>query len=123
MGPEKQPAGRVVLTRDGGGRVYDQMSGFRFEWLLQTERFEMLRVDVDPGAETGTMVHPGEEAHHILEGDLEIVVEGETHRLGAGDTFWHESSRPHRWRNPTGKSVRVLSVAVPRTSVSKMIGD
>jgi len=118
----KQTRGRVVLTRQNEGRVYDEMPGFRFEWLLQTERFEMLRVDVDPKAETGTMVHPGEESHYVLEGELEIVVEGETHRLRAGDAFWHESARPHRWRNPTGARVRVISVAVPRTSVSKMIG-
>lgn len=115
--------GRVFLTPQGEGWVYDQMPGFRFQWLLQTDRFEMLLVTVEPRAETGTMVHEGEEGHYVLEGELEIAVEGESHRLKPGDAFWHESGRAHRWRNPTGQVVRVVSIAVPRTSVSRMIGE
>jgi quercetin dioxygenase-like cupin family protein len=113
----------VVLTPKGKGRVYEKMPGFHFEWLLQTEKFEMILVTVAPKAETGTMVHEGEEGHYVLEGELEISVGSETHHLKAGDAFWHESLRVHRWRNLIDGVTKVVSIAVPRTSVSKMLAD
>ncbi len=123
MRRKKPTPGKVVLTPNGKGRVYDKMPGFRFEWLLETNHFEMLLVTVDGRAETGTMVHEGEEGHYVLQGELQISVGRETHHLKTGDSFWHESSRVHRWQNPTDSVTRVVSIAFPRTSVSKMLAD
>ena len=57
---------------------------------------------VDPGANSGRkpMEHPGEELILMLDGVLEVDVDGSPYRLGEGDSLHWRTDRPHRWRNP-----------------------
>jgi DNA-binding transcriptional MerR regulator/quercetin dioxygenase-like cupin family protein len=59
--------------------------------------------------------HEGEEFIYVLRGDLEIVIDGEQHRLKPGDSFYFESATPHRWKNPGRKETWVLWVNTPPT--------
>jgi DNA-binding transcriptional MerR regulator/mannose-6-phosphate isomerase-like protein (cupin superfamily) len=59
--------------------------------------------------------HEGEEFLFVLRGELKISVRGEEYRLKAGDSFYFESSAPHRWSNPGRKETQVLWVNVPAT--------
>ncbi len=42
--------------------------------------------------------HPGAEFLHLLTGQLEISVVGESYRLGAGDSIYLDSTQPHGYR-------------------------
>jgi mannose-6-phosphate isomerase-like protein (cupin superfamily) len=55
-----------------------------------------------PGADTGDemLTHEGEETGILVEGRLELVVGLETFMLEAGDSYYFESTKPHRFRNP-----------------------
>jgi len=59
--------------------------------------------------------HEGEEFLFVLQGELEIEVQNERHRLKAGDSFYFESAASHRWFNPGRTEARVLWVNSPAT--------
>lgn len=68
-----------------------------------------------PGADTGAemLTHDGEETGILLEGRLELVVGTELFILEAGDSYYFESTRPHRFRNPFEQPARLISAATP----------
>jgi len=111
----------VQVTRQGTAPSYDKIKGFSFQLLAQSENMEMMLVQLVPKAETEVFRHPGEEAHLVLEGELEVIVDDRTYHLGPGDAIWHRSDRPHKWRNPADTNAKVVAFASPRTSVSKVI--
>jgi len=69
---------------------------------------------VESSANSGKkpMEHPGEELVLVLDGQFEIDVDGETYRLGEGDSLHWRTDRPHRWRNDTSKPVRAVWLAL-----------
>ncbi len=60
------------------------------------------RATVDPGASSGDRMleHPGEELIHVLEGELQLVVNERTYTLRRGDSLHFRTVQPHSWRNP-----------------------
>ena len=56
-----------------------------------------------PGGFSGEdfFAHAGEEAGVVMEGTLELNVEGNIWTLETGDSFRFSSLRPHRYRNPS----------------------
>ncbi|WP_057424894.1 cupin domain-containing protein [Pseudomonas savastanoi] len=68
-----------------------------------------------PGADTGEemLVHDDEETGILVEGRLELVVGLDTYVLEAGDSYYFESTRPHRFRNPFDVPARLISAATP----------
>lgn len=72
---------------------------------------------IAPGAGSGeSYAHDGEEFLHVLRGQLAISLDdGEHYRLNSGDSFYFESSTPHRWMNPGKKETWVLWVNTPPT--------
>ncbi len=69
--------------------------------LLRSGLMECMLVEVEAGKEIPMEYsHPGEELRLVLEGEIEVEVEGERHLLRRGDFMWFDSSQKHRIRNP-----------------------
>ncbi len=68
-----------------------------------------------PDAGTGEelLQHEGEEAGIVLEGEIEITVNNEVHYLKSGDSYYFESSRPHRFHNSSDRPCRLISCTTP----------
>ena len=68
-----------------------------------------------PGSDTGTdmLSHQGEEAGMLVEGRLELTVNGQVYVLESGDSYYFESSKPHRFRNPFDAPARLISATTP----------
>jgi transcriptional regulator with XRE-family HTH domain len=62
----------------------------------------------EPGYQTETVTHSGEEAICILSGQLELTLDGARIALGEGDSAHYDANRPHAWANLTDQTVRVL---------------
>ncbi|OMH26248.1 cupin domain-containing protein [Motiliproteus sp. MSK22-1] len=62
---------------------------------------DILREVYAPGADTGTemLQHEGEEGGIVIRGEIEITVGLEVYHLKAGDGYYFNSNRPHRFRN------------------------
>jgi DNA-binding transcriptional MerR regulator/quercetin dioxygenase-like cupin family protein len=59
--------------------------------------------------------HEGEEFLYILQGELQISLDGEEYHLQPGDSFYFESATPHSWKNPGRSETWVLWVNTPPT--------
>ena len=71
---------------------------------------------ITPGAGSGeSYSHEGEEFLFVLRGALDITLEGQPHRLRAGDSFYFESNTPHTWRNSGKTETVVVWVNTPPT--------
>lgn len=71
---------------------------------------------VEPGGGSeGVIEHRGEEVGYVLEGELNLTVDGKTYHLRPGDSFFFESHRPHGYRNPGKITTRVVWINTPKT--------
>lgn len=78
--------------------------GVNMELLAPTSsRLESMLFRAAPrSGSAGAYVHDGEELVYVLSGSIEIWLDEHEHvTLVAGDSFWFESSRGHRWVNPS----------------------
>ncbi len=103
-----QPGQRKVLQAGPGVRMELLAWG---NTVMEPHLFR-----VAPHAGSGdSYTHEGEEFLYILRGALSITLLGEEYRLKTGDSFYFESSTPHRWRNPGRMETWVLWVNTPPT--------
>ncbi|GGF18159.1 transcriptional regulator [Aliidongia dinghuensis] len=107
----------IVVRQSERGRLGLWQAGITKELLTAprgASRLNLFMVRIEPGGTTGEedYVHGGEEAGFVLEGALELHVEGREWRLEPGDSFRFASDRPHRFGNPTDEVALVLWVNV-----------
>lgn len=70
-------------------------------------------VILEPGAASGEIQHKGEEAGYVIEGVLELTVDGWTCLLHQGDSFHFLSHLVHRYANPGMATTRVIWINTP----------
>jgi DNA-binding transcriptional MerR regulator/quercetin dioxygenase-like cupin family protein len=113
--PSESNPGRV---RPAQRKVLEAGRGVRMELLSWGNTvMEPHLFRIAPSAGSGEFYsHEGEEFLFILQGCLEIELDGgEHHLLEEGDSFYFESSSQHRWSNPGDRETRVLWINTPPT--------
>jgi quercetin dioxygenase-like cupin family protein len=71
------------------------------------------RVEIAPGASAGRHTHPGEEISYVLEGQADILVEGQpVLKVKAGDAFIIPSGAIHDAHNTGTQPFRLAGVYV-----------
>jgi transcriptional regulator with XRE-family HTH domain len=65
------------------------------------------------GGSSGTLIHRGEEVGFVVEGFIELKVDGKVSLLGAGASFYFSSSLPHSYRNIGAEVARIVWVNSP----------
>lgn len=97
--------------------------GTRNVRLVSAERngarfMEIVLGDVAGGGGVSMHAHPGiEQAQYFLEGEAEVVVDGETHQVRAGDVCFFPADVFHSVR-VTSPRMKVLIVYAPPLSAS-----
>lgn len=85
--------------------VSEALNGARF--------MEVVLGEVERGAGVSTHAHPGvEQAQYFLEGEAEVVIDGETHHVGAGDLCFFPADVFHSVR-VTSERMKVLIIYSP----------
>lgn len=107
-GRHVRPAQRKVLEAGTGVRME------LLAWGNTVMEPHLFRVAPEAGS-GDPYTHEGEEFIYVLRGDLEITLDGEEYHLKPGDSFYFESSTPHRWKNPGRKETWLLWVNTPPT--------
>lgn len=74
---------------------------------------ELLISTFEPGADSDDYSHEGDEAGLVIDGTLDLWVDGVHHILNKGDSFAFPSTQVHRCANTTAKVTRVLWVITP----------
>ncbi|MES2152051.1 MAG: cupin domain-containing protein [Pseudomonadota bacterium] len=73
----------------------------------------VVRVEIDAGARIARHRHPGDEISYVLEGEGELLVDGEpARRVKAGEAFAVAAGKVHAARNVGAGPLRVLAVYV-----------
>lgn len=78
---------------------------------MENPAFTPAVVDLPAGeARQSPYGHSGEEFVYILSGELEVVLDGETHTLYQDESFHIDSNEDHLWYNASDKVTRILLV-------------
>ena len=71
------------------------------------------RVEIAPGAYAGKHTHPGDEITYVLDGDAELLVQGQPPRIvKAGEAFVIPAGTVHDAHNASDKPIRLVGVYV-----------
>lgn len=81
---------------------------------VPNRRMEAIFFTLLPGGESeGEYSHDGEEFGTVLEGTLQLELDGKEYVMQAGDSIYFSSSIPHRWRNRGSSAMRAIWVITP----------
>jgi transcriptional regulator with XRE-family HTH domain len=105
----ERPVVEVDPLRRSNGIRYERLVPFGQGVLLEAN----IHVIAEGGGREDTIQHPGEELGLVLEGRLELEVQGKTHLLNVNDSFFFNSSLGHAYRNPGPGVARVIWINTP----------
>lgn len=77
----------------------------------------VLREVMEPGSDTGSgmITHDGEEGGVILQGRVELTVDDQVRVLEAGEGYYFDCRKPHRFRNIGDCDAVIVSASTPPT--------
>ncbi len=80
-----------------------------------TGELQLMEIWLEPGGGSGEQpyTHEGEECGVVLEGRMELFVDGVRYLLSEGDSFQFDSTLPHKFQNFADTETRVLLVTTP----------
>ena len=66
------------------------------------------------GAKHDPITHQGETVGYVIQGKLELTIEGTRYLLSTGDSFFFKNHLTNSYRNPGRREARVLWVNTPQ---------
>jgi quercetin dioxygenase-like cupin family protein len=73
----------------------------------------MIDIDWGLGSSTGRHTHPGDEYAEIVEGELQLNIEGQPAKIvKAGETYHNLAGIVHETKNVSGKPARSIAVLI-----------
>jgi quercetin dioxygenase-like cupin family protein len=111
--------GAVVLGAICAGVLYAQNPGLqrtiveRADVSVPGREAVVARVEIAPGVTAGRHTHPGDEVSYVLDGEVELLVEGKPAQLvKAGQAFVIPAGVKHDAHNPGTVPVKLVGVYV-----------
>ena len=80
---------------------------------LDAQLHTMFMVGYQPGACANPHDHPFEESYYMLEGEVDVVANGDRYTLRPGDVFWTGTGCVHAFYETQGGRVRWLETSAP----------
>ena len=80
---------------------------------LDAQLSTMFMVGYAPGGVAHPHDHPFEESYYMLEGEVEVVADGDRHTLRPGDVFWTGVGTIHAFYETRGERVLWLETSAP----------
>ncbi|HUK95688.1 MAG TPA: cupin domain-containing protein [Gaiellaceae bacterium] len=80
---------------------------------LDAQLHTMFMVDYQPGACANPHDHPFEESYYMLEGEVDVVADGDRYTLRPGDVFWTGTGCVHAFYETRAQPVRWLETSAP----------
>jgi len=108
------PGDRVKVAGDAlrGGK------GVTYERLVPLAAGNLLEANihnVDPGGEKNDPItHQGEAVGYLLEGEIDLFIDGTTYRVRAGDSFFFKAHLTNGYRNAGPTVARIVWVNTPQ---------
>ena len=109
----------ALCTAGFAGLVVAQQAGFTRKALQDQDlsvagrHAVQVQAEFQPGAAAGRHTHPGEELGYVLEGTLELLIDGQPPRtVNAGETFFVPAGLVHDGKNVGSGNAKVLATYV-----------
>jgi len=116
---ETQDDDPVVLSPDRRITLSLERWNARIQSLVlnpKNKRMHPFFTTVQPGGGShGLYSHVGEEFGLVLQGELEVELDGTVYRVRKDESFYYNSSLPHSWTNPGKIDTVVVWVISPPT--------
>ena len=106
------------VVRKGQGMSVERTKAYKYQSLVSgyvNHKADVFIVTVEPKPEAHTVYknnHAGQEFNLVLEGAMDIYLDGKTIRLNEGDSIYFDSSKPHGMLALGDKAVRFLAAAI-----------
>lgn len=108
------PADRITVEGDAlrGGK------GVRYERLVPLAAGNLLEANIHnvaPGGEKDDPItHQGEAVGYLLEGEIDLVIDGTTYHMKSGDSFFFKAHLTNGYRNVGDTVARIIWVNTPQ---------
>ncbi|WP_237372004.1 helix-turn-helix domain-containing protein [Rhizobium sp. SL42] len=93
--------------------------GISLERIIPYSAGHLLQCNIhhieEKGESAGPIQHAGEEVGYVLAGKIELIVDGKSFTLSAGDAFVFKSELPHHYRNAGHERASIFWVNTPAT--------
>ncbi|NEX63766.1 cupin domain-containing protein [Noviherbaspirillum galbum] len=106
-----------ILGLAASAGAHAQASGLKREMVQKADmsipnhEAVVARVEVAPGATAGRHSHPGDEISYVLEGETELLIDGEPPRtVKAGEAFVIPAGKVHDARNSGTVPAKLIGV-------------
>jgi quercetin dioxygenase-like cupin family protein len=80
---------------------------------LDAQLHTMFMVHYEPGAAANPHDHPFEESYYVLDGEVDVLADGDRYTLRPGDVFWTGVGCVHAFYETQGKTVQWLETSAP----------
>ncbi len=114
---QSQTEQKLIIRKSERIQVEFASSRTRIEILVpklpEKQMDARLAVIYPGGSSEGDYRHPGEEFGFVVNGHLELTIDGIPYLLQEGDSFYFASNRTHRFRNPGTEDAVVVWVNHP----------
>lgn len=108
------PADRVRVEGDalrgGEGVTYERLVPLAAGNLLEAN----IHIVEPAGAKNDPITHQGEAVGYLLEGEIELFIDGTTYRMTAGDSFFFKAYLTNGYRNIGKTLARIIWVNTPQ---------
>ena len=99
--------GSAVAQQNGIKRTPLQKIEFPEGYVTVT-----VAIEVPPGGRIGRHTHPGIETGYVLEGEADLIIEGKTQHLKAGDSYLIPAGAVHDVKVSGEKPAKVFGIYV-----------
>jgi transcriptional regulator with XRE-family HTH domain len=106
----QRPIATTDPIRKGRGVHYERLVPFGAGNLLEGN----IHVVAPDGVKHDPITHQGETVGYVIQGQLELGIEGTTYQLNTGDSFFFKNHLTNHYRNPGPVETRVLWVNTPQ---------
>ena len=109
----------IGLAAGTTGMLWAQQTGFN-RVMLQDQDLSIAgrhvvqaRAEFQPGVASGRHTHPGEEVAYVIDGNVEVVIDGKpVIKAKAGDTFFIPAGAVHEGRNVGTTVAKILGTYI-----------
>jgi transcriptional regulator with XRE-family HTH domain len=106
-----RPILKTGHMRSGNGITLESLVPMSIAVLLEANIHRVAR----GGSSRGFIQHQGEEMGFVLEGDIELNVQGKKITVGKGDTFFFQSHLKHGYRNIGKTEAQIVWINTPQS--------
>uniref|UniRef100_A0A7V4NHT7 Cupin domain-containing protein n=1 Tax=Fervidobacterium pennivorans TaxID=93466 RepID=A0A7V4NHT7_FERPE len=103
---------KIIFKKGERVPVYDLPKGVNIEILMdavEDKELDAKIVELEPGAQTEQEgYHDGDEFGYVIEGSVDIYIDGKRYRANEGDCFYYSGDCIHYMRNPGKEKAKIL---------------